>query len=194
MKNALIAVLIFFATTFSVARDTKAQGAIEKLNRRTAGSPTAELMLSYGFDDIYKLGFGARAGIDGIISSIPNLYIGGVFSYHLGSSVTAFGNTFTTNALYGGADVGYNILLDGNQLLLRPSAYVGVASFTTGGTVNPFTGTSSGTLRNNEFLLAPGATLYFPVIDGVTIGVDGRFFVVSNASTFSLGATIGKSF
>jgi hypothetical protein len=181
MKTIIITLSLLVTLTCNI----KAQGAADKLERKTKGGVTGEALVSYGFDDVYKLGFGARLGTDNLISSQPNIYIGGVFAYHLGTSIDSpGGNTSTANVIYGGGDLGYNVLLEGNQVMIRPSVYIGVSSFKIGNLSD----------RNNEFMFAPGATVFFPVSDGIIVGADARFFVVSNASSFVLGATIGKSF
>ena len=166
-----------------------------------------EAMAGYGFKDGYNIGIGVRAGKDGLIESQKQVYIGGVFAYHLGKTVeTPFlgGTSKTTvNLWYAGGDVGYNIPLEGQSFKLRASAYVGIANIsskfeTTGGGGVGFGGggfgggSSSGS--STEFMLAPGATFFFPLGGDLTFGADARYFIVSNANALVVNATIGKSF
>lgn len=156
----------------------------------------AEAMAGYGFEDGYNLGFGARVGKDGLTESLKQIYVGGVFAYHLGKTVESFGVKSTVNLWYAGGDVGYNISLEGQSFTLRPSAYVGIASinakieFTGGGFGF---GGSSGSATEVEAMLAPGASVFFPIGD-LTVGADARFFLVSNSNAFVANLTIGKSF
>ncbi|MFQ3599187.1 MAG: outer membrane beta-barrel protein [Chloroherpetonaceae bacterium] len=149
-----------------------------------------EALLGYGFADAYKLGFGVRAGKDGLIESQKQIYIGGVFAYHLGRSEGEGNAKVTLNSWYLGGDVGYNIPLEGQSFTLRASSYLGIANISSSLTL--FGSEVSGS--SSEFMIAPGATFFFPIGEGLTIGADGRFFIVSNASSFVINATIGKSF
>jgi|GEM_PF-1711771 len=167
-----------------------------------------EAMAGYGFKDGYNIGIGVRAGKDGVIESQKQIYIGGVFAYHLGKTeeTPGFGGVtskVTVNLWYAGGDVGYNIPLEGQSFKLRASAYVGVANIsskfeTTGGGGGGFGGggfgggSSSGS--STEFMLAPGATFFFPLGGDLTFGADARFFIVSNSNALVVNATIGKSF
>jgi hypothetical protein len=167
-----------------------------------------EAMAGYGFKDGYNIGIGVRAGKDGLIESQKQIYIGGVFAYHLGKTeeTPGFGGVtskVTVNLWYAGGDVGYNIPLEGQSFKLRASAYVGVANIsskfeTTGGGGGGFGGggfgggSSSGS--STEFMLAPGATFFFPLGGDLTFGADARFFIVSNSNALVVNATIGKSF
>jgi uncharacterized membrane protein YgcG len=187
---ALFAVAILFVTS--------------EVNAQLKG----EAMAGYGFKDGYNIGIGVRAGKDGLIESQKQIYIGGVFAYHLGKTEETpdFGGVtskVTVNLWYAGGDVGYNIPLEGQSFKLRASAYVGVANIsskfeTTGGGGGGFGGggfgggSSSGS--STEFMLAPGATFYFPIGSDLTFGADARFFIVSNSNALVVNATIGKSF
>jgi hypothetical protein len=172
-----------------------------------------EAMAGYGFKDGYNIGIGVRAGKDGLIESQKQIYIGGVFAYHLGKTeeTPGFGGVtskVTANLWYAGGDVGYNIPLEGQSFKLRASAYVGVANIsskfeTTGGGGGGFGGGGFGgggfgggssSRSSTEFMLAPGATFFFPLGGDLTFGADARFFIVSDANALVVNATIGKSF
>lgn len=159
----------------------------------------AEAMAGYGFDDAFRLGFGVRAGKDGLIESQKQIYIGGVFAYHLGKSEGSGDFKVSVNAWYLGGDVGYNIPLEGQSFTIRASSYLGITNVSVtlpAFAGNPFFGGggSSSTTSNSEFMIAPGATAFFPFGDGLTFGADARFFIVSGANSFVLNATIGKTF
>lgn len=181
---ALFAVAILFVTS--------------EVNAQLKG----EAMAGYGFKDGYNIGIGVRAGKDGLIESQKQIYIGGVFAYHLGKTVETpfFGGTSktTVNLWYAGGDVGYNIPLEGQSFKLRASAYVGIANISSkfetsgGGDFGLGGGSSSGS--STEFMLAPGATFYFPIGSDLTFGADARFFIISDSNALVVNATIGKSF
>ena len=189
---ALFAVAILFVTS--------------EVNAQLKG----EAMAGYGFKDGYNIGIGVRAGKDGLTESLKQIYIGGVFAYHLGKTTEAeersgFGGVTitrktktTTKLWYAGGDVGYNIPLEGQSFQLRASAYVGIANISSsskseisGGGI-PGGGGFEGS--STEFMLAPGATFYLPIGSDSTFGADARFFIVSNANALVVNATIGKSF
>ncbi|MFQ3599614.1 MAG: hypothetical protein SNJ66_14875 [Chloroherpetonaceae bacterium] len=157
-----------------------------------------EAMLGYGFDDAFRLGIGVRAGKDGLIESQKQIYIGGVFAYHLGKSEGAGDSKVSANVWYLGGDVGYNIPLEGQSFTLRASSYIGIAnvSVTTSVPQDPFLGGGGGSTSSSssELMIAPGATAFFPLGNGLTFGADARFFIISNSNSFVINATIGKSF
>jgi len=191
---ALFAVAILFVTS--------------EVNAQLKG----EAMAGYGFKDGYNIGIGVRAGKDGLTESLKQIYIGGVFAYHLGKTTEAEASGFggvtiktkaTVKLWYAGGDVGYNIPLEGQSFQLRASAYVGIANISSsskseisgggipGGGI-PGGGDFAGS--STEFMLAPGATFYFPIGSDLTFGADARFFIVSNSNALVVNATIGKSF
>lgn len=164
----------------------------------------AEAMAGYGFKDGYNIGIGARIGKDGLIESQKDIYIGGVFAYHLGKTVESsqsfLGQTVTTkstvNLWYAGGDIGYNVKLEGQSFKLRTSSYIGIANISskfesTGG--GGFGGGAPTSASSSEFMIAPGATLFFPLGGDLTFGADARFFIVSNSNALVVNATIGKS-
>ncbi len=155
-----------------------------------------EAMAGYGFDEAFRIGFGVRAGKDGLIESQKQIYIGGVFAYHLGKSEGEGDFKVTARVWYLGGDIGYNIPLEGQSFSIRASSYLGIANVSV--SVPRITGlfgtTGGGSTSSSEFMIAPGATAFFPFGDGLTFGADARFFIVSNASSFVINATIGKSF
>jgi len=188
---AILAVAILFATS--------------EANAQLKG----EVMAGYGFKDGYNIGIGVRAGKDGVIESQKQIYIGGVFAYHLGKTqeTPGFGGVtskVTVNLWYAGGDVGYNIPLEGQSFKLRASTYIGVANIsskfeTSGGSGGDFGlgggvggGSSSGS--RTEFMIAPGATFFFPLGGDLTFGADARIIIVSDANAFVVNATIRKSF
>jgi hypothetical protein len=149
-----------------------------------------EAMAGYGFEEGFRLGFGVRAGKDGLIESQKQVYIGGVFAYHLGRTEGSGNLEVSANVWYLGGDVGYNIPLEGQSFSIRASSYLGIATVSA---TSRFLG-SSLSASSTEFMIAPGATAFFPFGDGLTFGADARFFIVSNSSSFVINATIGKSF
>jgi len=144
-------------------------------------------MAGYGFEDGYNIGIGVRAGKDGLTESLKQIYIGGVFAYHLGKTVETSYSKTTVNLWYAGGDVGYNIPLEGQSFSIRASSYLGIANVSTS-----FGTTGGGS--SSEFMIAPGATFFFPIGSDLTFGADARFFIVGDSNALVVNATIGKSF
>ncbi|MFN3639244.1 MAG: hypothetical protein ACK4XY_12340 [Chloroherpetonaceae bacterium] len=91
----------------------------------------------------------------------------------------------------------YNVELSGQSFKLRTSSYIGIASIsiTTSVPANPFFGGGgSQSASSSEFMVAPGATFFFPLGSDLTFGADARFFLISNSNSFIVNATIGKTF
>ena len=147
-------------------------------------------MAGYGFKDGYNIGIGARAGKDGLTESLKQIYIGGVFAYHLGKSEGEGDFRVTARVWYLGGDIGYNIPFEGQPFSIRASSYLGIATLSA--TVNIFG--FSETTSNSEFMIAPGATFYFRIGSDLTFGADARYFIVKDANALVVNATIGKSF
>lgn len=184
-KTILLVAIVAIAALF--ATETRAQ-------------IKAEAMAGYGFKDGYNIGIGARIGKDGLIESQKDIYIGGVFAYHLGKTVESQFSKTTVNLWYLGGDIGYNVKLEGQSFKLRASSYVGIANIsskfesTDGGGFGFGFGGAPTSASSSEFMIAPGATLFFPLGGDLTFGADARFFIVSNSNALVVNATIGKSF
>jgi hypothetical protein len=153
----------------------------------------AGLLAGYGVHgdpNFLGVGLGFRVGY-----AMPsNLYIGGTFIYHLGSSqdygTSILGDESVKFGIYYfGAEVGYDLYL--GPVILRPMAGIGLAtahaSVCLGGTC------ASGTGSSNLYI-APGAVLMFPVTSSIFIGADVRYLIVTGSSyTDQNGATDSAS-
>ncbi len=170
--------------------------ALSILSTEASAQLKGEAMAGYGFKDAFSLGFGVRAGKDGLIESQKQIYIGGVFAYHLGKTEGQGDSKVSANVWYLGGDIGYNIPLEGQSFTLRASAYVGIATVSSSTPVinNPFGPPIGGSSSSSKFMIAPGATAFFPIGSDLKFGADARFFLISDSNTFVINATIGKSF
>jgi len=160
----------------------------------SSGGVSAALLLGYGFDDAFKLGFGARAGYTLPQAMGPgHLYLGGTFVYHLGTSITtgvdSSGNPTSSSVgvYYVNAEGGYEV--PAGPVVIRPFVglgYLGFHGFPSAQTIDGITvgGAPSGKI---DFQL--GATLLYPVAGAFSIGDDARFVVVSDYNTFNLFLT-----
>lgn len=127
------------------------------------------LLGGYGFNDAYKVGFGARAGFSASI-----LYVGAIGVIHTGQEETvqaAQSINVKTDASYYGAEVGINL---GS---LRPSLILGA--------VNQSFEQSGSSESQAKFLLGPGVTLIIPLASGLFIGGDARL-LISGQTSFDL--------
>jgi hypothetical protein len=137
---------------------------------------SAALLLGYGFDDAFKVGFGARVGY-----TLPmHLYIGGTFIYHLGESEGGA----TVNVFYVGPEVGYEI--PAGPVLIRPYIGVGLAEAKASVSIPGF---GSESASSSNFGLWPGATILYPVTSSIGVGVDGRFLIVSGDNALGIFLT-----
>jgi len=154
----------------------------------SAAGPSAALLLGEGFNDPYHFGIGARAGF-----TLPmNIYIGGTFVYHLGTS----NQDLNQNLFYFGAEGGYE--LSAGPLTVRP--YLGLGYAHVSVTLPPFcVGLVCGSERSTsdgKGAVWPGATAIFP-IGSWFVGGDLRYVVVldaEDANALSIFATGGMTF
>jgi hypothetical protein len=129
----------------------------------------------YGFNDGYKIGFGARAGF-----SASLLYVGAIGVIHTGQEEdiqqAAQSINVKTNASYYGAEVGINLGT------LRPSLILGAVN-------NSFE--EAGQEKSDaNFLLGPGVTLFVPLSSNFYIGGDARL-LIAGTSDFNIDSLQG---
>jgi len=129
-------------------------------------------------DGPYKLGIGVRGGI-----TLPsNLYLGGAFVYHAGTSR----NGATGNTYYLGGEGGFD--LHGGPLVLRP--YVGLGILTARASIDGF-----GSDTKSYLYVAPGFAALVPLGDRWFVGGDARVLTLpserSEAWNLTLMATFG---
>ena len=153
-------------------------------------------LLGFGFNDAAQVGLGLRGGY-----TLPmKLYLGGMFTYHLGSSQTVgelgVFSTVHTNLYYLGIEGGYDI--SAGPLVVRPYVGLGPAwasvSVQTNATATlPGATATTGASSSNVGFWIGGVVLY-PVTPNVGLGGDARMLVVDNYDTLSLTLTASYRF
>jgi hypothetical protein len=152
---------------------------------------SAGLLVGNGFEDVYKLGIGARAGI-----TLPmSLYVGGTFVYHLGKTESTPAGDVAANAFYFGPEGGYDFGV--GPLTLRPYLGLGYSHFRVSAPDSCIAGVCVGG-SNSEGRLAfwPGAAALMDFA-GIFAGVDARYIAVvdlSDANAFAAYLTGGLTF
>jgi hypothetical protein len=146
---------------------------------------SAGLLLGYGFDDLYKVGFGVRGGYT--LPQMP-IYVGGTFVYHLGTSEDFPGGSATINVMMIGAEGGYE--LAAGPVIVRPYAGLGIAVFKESVPSVTIAGVTAGggSASTSKLYFSPGATVLYPVTPNIGLGVDARY-VISDESALDLMLT-----
>jgi len=158
-----------------------------KTSTASAVGASAAVLIGNGFEDVYKLGVGARGGF-----TLPmSFYIGGTFVYHFGT--TEGGSS--VNLFYFGPEAGYDI--SAGPVIVRPYLGLGYSSvratvdFCAYGVCNSVSGS------DGRFTVWPGVTGLFP-IGSLFVGADLRVVVPIDAgdktTAFAGFLTAGMSF
>jgi hypothetical protein len=138
----------------------------------------------------FGFGLGARAGY-----TLPqNVYVGGTFMYHLGSSYGyggLGGVDVSTHVLYPAGEVGYDFHV--GPVTIRPYAGVGIAFLTASSTIAGQSASST----DSSLLIYPGATAHWNIPrSDFFVGGDTRIAVLTRGGdpSFGLYATAGLKF
>jgi hypothetical protein len=149
---------------------------------------SAELLVGGGIRNGFAFGLGARIGV----TLLMNLYLGGTFVYHTGTSpsgTTEFSQKVYT--YYGGGEVGY--ALAAGPIEIRPYAGVGVAEWVHSA-IGPWADSSS----VHRVAVWPGATFIYPIETHGFIGGDARLVIVSGTNGDGIApcifGTVGATF
>lgn len=126
----------------------------------------------YGFNDLYGLGLGVTGGV-----LIGDLYVGGRFVDHFGSSTSVVRGTQTNttelSTLIFAADLAYRVV--GETIDFRLFANVGAARYRQDITEQPETGTPTETKQTaTELLVTPGAVAILP-LQGFKLGLEVQY-------------------
>lgn len=177
-----------------VEKITKEESKVSLLENRTKHGGRIGFLAGYGTEDWYKLGFGGRVG--GVFG--PGMYAGGAFVYHLGTSenLSFYGYSVkvTVRTFYVAAELGYEARV--NEILsIRPYTAPGYLSLN----VSASSGGTSASESEGRFFVAPGILFDFSVTQHATVGVDGRYVIVtgdlgSDLSAFGIFGSFGFSF
>jgi len=176
-----------FLTGFTLASALSVQAmAIEPAS--TAGHASAAALLGWGFNDPAQFGLGLRGGY-----TLPmNVYVGGTFVYHLGSSQTVNAVEVSGNVFYLGVEGGYDIAA--GPVVVRPYLGLGPAFLhSSSPTFSGFGGSIGGSNTETRFSAWPGVLGLYP-IGSFFAGLDMRVLIVEHASAFSMFATGGMQF
>jgi hypothetical protein len=179
--SAALGALLFGSTAFADIAPTPLAG------------PSVAGLLGLGTDSL-NFGLGVRGGYTwGPGSSLPqNLYIGGTFLYHFGTSsdATINGTTYSSSVhfFYIGPEGGYDI--PAGPVVVRPYGGIGILSATASNnapsaTVGGVTVGGSSSTSTTHVAFWPGCTVLYPLTENWAIGGDGRFVIVSDYNSFS---------
>jgi hypothetical protein len=172
MKKLPFALGLTLATAFAVP-------ALAMDPAPTAEHWTVGALLGDGFHDGVNFGLGLRGGY-----TLPqNIYIGGTFVYHFGSSESVLGRDYTVNVFYLGPEGGYDI--PAGPVVVRP--YLGL------GPAFAHVSTPGGSNSDTRFGAWPGVTVMYP-IQNFFIGADARVLIVSDFTAFGLFLNGGMQF
>jgi hypothetical protein len=149
---------------------------------------SAGLLLGYGFDDAYKFGLGARGGY-----TLPaKVYIGGTFVYHFGESQSFADYSINEHLLYLGAEGGYDFVIPGVPILVRPYLGLGFESVSVSSSGANFTGLSGPSASASGLSFWPGAVGLYSITPNISAGLDARVVVATfggGDTTFALFLT-----
>ena len=143
----------------------------------TAEKWTVGAMIGDGFKDGVNFGLGVRGGY-----TLPqNIYVGGTFVYHFGTSA----GDASVNVFYLGPEAGYDI--QAGPVVVRPYLGLGPA-FAHVSLPAPFPSDTE-----TKFGVWPGVAGLFP-IQNFYVGADMRVLIVSDFTAFSIFANGGVMF
>ncbi|HMI84577.1 MAG TPA: hypothetical protein VK550_10810 [Polyangiaceae bacterium] len=150
------------------------------LNARQARATrvAVDLLAGYGFNEAYRVGFGARGGF----TLAQNVYVGGAFVLHQGRTGvrTERGATPQTTPLYFGPEGGYDFQM--SQVTLR--TYLGVGYALILSSIDESCSASScptDTSTGGALAIWPGAALIWST-NGLSLGADVRYVAVLGSS------------
>jgi len=175
-----LAIFALFAVCYLYAGQASAVGA------------SAGLLVGNGFKDGYNFGLGARGGV-----TLPmNVYVGGTFLYHLGTTKSTGGVDVTANVWFLGAEGGYDLGV--GPLTLRPYLGLGYAHLAVSSSDVCALGTCVSGVSDSDGKVAlwPGATALFN-LGSLFVGADLRYTVVldvDDGNAFGAFATAGLGF
>jgi hypothetical protein len=176
------------ATRVEPAKPAEAQ--VEPVDPRFA--LTAEL--GYSSNDL-DIGLGIHAGKK-FFPSIPRLYIGGAFVYHLGHTISSaqtagYSSQASFSAFYAGPEGGYEFTF--SPVLVRIYAGLGMAWLMTSATASgPGAPSASASSTQSQFVVWPGATAIYSIPDSAFyVGGDLRFVSVPGGPAVGFFASGG---
>jgi len=141
----------------------------------------------YGFKAGHDFGVNIRAGY----STGGRLYLGGVFNYHFGRSLSQnFDSLFVSLETYGysvAGEVGYDFVVE-KKALLRPSIAVGLITFKEVGQISEPKNQKELYKKDestSHLLVSPGMLLQFPITKDIFWGAELRYNVVTGDGDFN---------
>lgn len=141
--------------------------------------PQIALLVGYGTEDWFNLGFGLRVGA----TFQTGTYFGGIFVYHVGKSQElsynfGYGSSYSFsvkyNVLYLGPEIGYDAKAS-EGFTVRPYCSFGYLSL-----MASVEGSgSSASDSKGYFFVSPGIMLNVIISERATIGLDGRYIIIT---------------
>ncbi|MBI3260545.1 MAG: hypothetical protein HYZ54_13890 [Ignavibacteriae bacterium] len=195
MKIVLYSVLIFtlmYGNLFARINDSDANSLMQpdstykivsQMEATLYSGVNIGLGFGYGFKQNYDFGVNVRAGL----SSESRWYLGGLFNYHFGRSITQTFDTITVSlekfAYSISGELGYDVLIE-KKAILRPSVTIGFITF------RDITDISKPiNIKANEtashLLISPGMFFQFPLSHDIFWGAELRYNVVSGDGDYN---------
>ena len=198
MKTVLRSILFFalMCTTLSAySRESKVNTfAQADSSNKTVSQPApieatlysgvnVGLGFGYGFKQNYDFGINLRAGL----SSESRWYIGGVFNYHFGRSITQTFDSINVSlekfSYSVSGELGYDVLIE-KKAILRPSVAVGFITFRDITDISkPINIKSDKTA--SHLLISPGMFFQFPLSHDIFWGAELRYNVVTGDGDYN---------
>ncbi len=198
MKTTILSALLFVLMCTSLSAHGSESSVATFVPADSSGKPASQpaqieatlysgvnvgLGFGYGFKQNYDFGINLRAGL----SSESRWYLGGVFNYHFGRSITQTFDSINValeKFSYSVAgELGYDVLIE-KKAILRPSVAAGFITFRDITDISkPINIKSDKT--TSHLLISPGMFFQFPLSHDIFWGAELRYNVVTGDGDYN---------